>query len=197
MENYFDGINKSSNILINDTINTTNSIISSFPESSEWQMGIFAIIGASMTFLGIILTLRFLSIDKTLKDRISKLRDTRTEIIDISEENYNKTEKINIREIIDNVSVFSELINENQSYRANNKKVGVFTDLFGMIFLVILGLLAAMGVFSESYIVLSILVFLCIFIPIIHFIHKMSQLSQFSKLDNISTLSKFSRLFDL
>jgi len=161
---------------INPTNNTNldNETVADIATNSKisWNVGIFAIIGSAITFIGILLTVRFLHIDKTHNDRIQKTRDDMAKILGEHEElvRNNQFTTDHVRWFAEYISAFYITIDKLMEIRRENIHNGARIDVGCMALLFLVGSIATTGIFENNFYQLLIVVGLIAFFPITHFI---------------------------
>ena len=161
-------------VFAQDILNTSQST----DQNPTWHLGIFSIIGGFITLLGILLTLRFLYIDKRISKKIKSFQDRRDEFIENMEQEFdNKTlEKNDLRGIGDTMSLFDATMDKLERNKLNNRHTGLYLDIICMTAIVILGIVATLGFFENNYFILPVAVSSLGMIPVIHFIIQIRKL---------------------
>ncbi len=156
---------------ISNTYQSTN-------QNPTWQLGIFSIIGGFITLIGILLSLRFLYIDKRIAKKIKSFQDRKAKFIESMEQEFDdKTlEKNDLRGIGDTMSLFDATMDKLERNKINNRHTGLYLDIICMAVIVILGIVATLGFFENNYFVLPIFVSLLGMMPVIHFIIQIQKL---------------------
>ena len=147
-------------------------------KSITWNIGIFAIIASAITFIGILLTIRFVYIDKTHDDAIKKTRDDRESAISNQENMLREGEfdVNNIRWFAEYISAFYITIEQYERYRKDNSYYGIRIDVISMAVLFTIGAFATTGIFENMFLVLIMIVAIALFFPIVHFAFQLDHL---------------------
>lgn len=162
-------------VAINNTetlsVEPISEISTQTSDTIEWMTGIFAIIGGAITFLGVLLTVRFVYINHEFEKRQQKIYDSK--IVKLSEQERlfkeNNFSLDDLHTFTYEISSLEASFQEILRFRKDNAHYGVRIDILCMSVLLIIGISATFSIFSESYIILATLVAMTIFSSIIHF----------------------------
>ena len=147
------------------------------PENISWNVGIFAIIGAAITIIGILLTIRFIYIDKIYEKKINSLNDNMLQELEEQEKSLqnNSLKLDDISLFADYVySISSALENTRMQRKANNHN-GLILDIVCICFLLIIGVIMTTGTVADHFYFLIVFVVIVTLLPIVHFASKLSK----------------------
>lgn len=159
---------------ITDQTNIANHIETnlSIPAIIEWHVGIFAIIGGAITLIGILLTVRFVFIDKAHGDLIKQFEIDRLKVLEEQEKLFDEGKfiKNDIRRFADQISSIDTALVDLRRYRQENSKAGTYIDTISMAILFVVGGLGTTGLFENEFNIFPIIVGSVVIFPISHFI---------------------------
>jgi hypothetical protein len=179
---------ESVNSTMSNVTNTENATISNIintiqdtPEttkSTSWNVGIFAIIGSAITFIGILLTIRFVYIDKIHEKRIRGIRDDTEKALESQEKLFDtgNFSKENVRWFAEYISSFYVALEDVRQRRKGNSHNGIFVDVICMGILFIIGSIATTGFFKDIFIILLVIIGVTAFFPVIHFVIQLKRI---------------------
>ncbi len=147
-------------------------------ENISWNVGIFAIIGSAITFIGILLTIRFVYIDKRHEERIESIRDDIESELENQEKLVDKNLflKDNVRWIADYISSLHIALADVKRRRKGNNQNGILIDIFCMGSLFITGAFATTGFFADNFPILLIIIGIVAFSPVTHFVIQLTRI---------------------
>lgn len=136
-----------------------------------WNIGIFAIIGSALTLIGILLTLRFIYIDREFMQDLRRAHNVIAKSIEIEEESFDKNDfkKVNIRWFAESIGSYYEALELLRIRRRQNKHYGLRIDFICMVVLFITGSVATLGVFADEFFALLLIIGFFTILPVIHF----------------------------
>jgi len=158
--------------------NTTGEIsIITTTTPSLWNFGIFAIIGAAFTFIGILLTIRFVYIDRIYSEKIKILNDDIEKELENQEILFdtNQFTKNNVRWLADFISSLNLGLAELTRHRKENNHEGLLVDITCMAGLLLTGTVATTGFFEGKFILLPVIVGFIAFFPVLHFVSQLKK----------------------
>ena len=140
-------------------------------ENISWNVGIFAIIGGAITFIGILLTIRFIYIDKTYEKKINSLSDNLAQELEEKEKNLqnNHLNPGDISLFAEYVYSISFALENTRRQRKVNNHDGLILDIVCMCLLLIIGVIMTTGTVADHFYFSLVFVVIITLLPIIHF----------------------------
>ncbi len=128
----------------------------------EWAFGVFTIMAIMATLIGGMLALRFVYINAAYTRAIDRYKT-------IMEEGMERGDVKDETKISEHILSYRETIGNYKNRRENNVHQGAIIDIVTITQILIVGSLAALGVFATNVEMLILLLFLIFSISAIHF----------------------------
>ncbi len=145
-----------------------------------WNLGIFSMFPVMVTMIGVVLAARFVYLDNRYSEIIKGYEIRVGEIgtdMDRHKDKGGQDENSRYPHIYDvEMELARSSIGEYIAKQKENRR-GMWLDLFGMLFIIVMGLITVFGVFESDLVLLVLFVSLVFAAPIIHFLFQMRNIN--------------------
>ena len=137
--------------------------------STDWSLGIFTVMTIIVAIIAAISAIRFIYLDKQY-DKIIKKRQEDSDQLEQTLIKLIKSGEKNIREEIPALlDEFQREIGKYTAKKENNRRQGLFLDIFALFGVLSMAILATFGIFDGSILALNIILLFLVLISFVNF----------------------------
>ncbi len=145
----------------------------------QWNLGIFTIMSAMVTVIGIILASRFVYVDNRYSNIIKNKEVEVQKLNEVRDKSESDSQEIITKQLMINL-----IIGEYKSKRKDNRRIGIILDLISLFAIIILGTVTTLGYFGNFYnfILLIILLIFLFSLPTLNFLFYVKHVNKYSSI---------------